>query len=1048
MKNLTISFNKVLLAHIIALLATITAYCQNNPNTLSGKVSDEMGNSLSGATILIEGTKIGVVSDVEGNFLLSLPKEINEGKINVSYVGYLSESFDFSGSAVINVTLVPSLQSLNEVVVVGYGVQKKSDLTGAIASVSGESLTNTMTLRVDQALQGKAAGVQIVSNTGMPSSDVTIKIRGTSSISSDNTSPIVIIDGLPGNLNNINPNDIESIEVLKDASSQAIYGASGGNGVILITTKRGKSGNIQTDFNFYRGMQSPWKTMDVMNAKEFAGFYNKNVSQPRNGKDYFTDLNNLPEVNWQNEIFRKALMEDYNFRISGGSDLSTFMFSAGYGNMEGVVKDTYLKRFNFRINSDHQITKRVKFGESIAVDTRTFKDMFDNNDYGGYVTQAVTAIPASTIKDENGLFYVSSLGGFNPVGRMYYSHNKQRQSNLNANSFLKIDIIKNLVYEMRLGGSFGLSEGFAFEPTYTTSDPKWVNTRSSITNSYYRSYGWNFQNVLSYNFTVLKSLNLGLMAGTEASSGTSDDIRGTRYDLWLEDEHWQVLDGSINEEEQLVTGNKNQYRNNAVFGRLNLNYFDKYLVSASIRQDGSYKFGPEYRKGIFPSISIGWKFSDEKFFRNLEALNFGKLRFGWGETGNSNIDPFSFIPLIQSVYTDGYFFKDTYYVGAARSKPANNNLHWEAMVSTNLGLDLTFLNNRFSASVDVFEKHNNGMLVQQNLPGYVGRFATNAGNEGGDTRPVVNIGKISNKGIEFTFGYKKSQGDLNYNLDFNLTAIKTKILDITDPMIDGKYFGGALNNLTLSEEGNAPYLFYGYVTDGIFTCDDDTATINGKLVVRNQPYRIENGKVVYLQQNAQPGDLRFVDTNNDTVLSASDMKVIGNPNPKFTFGFTGNIAYKIFDLSFAIQGSYGNDIFNALKLLTYNNTGSSNWVTDRNNSYRMPTETDPGNTNTTLFRVDPRNTNNNLRQSDWYVEDGSYVRLKSLQIGVSLPESVISRLKIQKCRVFIGGNNLITLTKYSGMDPEIGPVSRLATGIDLGVYPQSRVYMLGANVTF
>lgn len=1044
MKNLNLHITKIFLLILLAMATISMTFAQDR--NITGIITDIKGNTLVGVNVIQKNTVNGTITNDKGEFTLRIPG--SHTVVKVSYIGYKEKEITIGAETYYKIILEESLSEVDEVVVVGYGVQKKSDLTGSVASVSGDKLTRTMALGADQALQGKAAGVQIISNTGMPSAGVTIKVRGTSSISSDNTDPIVIIDGMPGNLNSVNPNDIESIEVLKDASSQAIYGASGGNGVIIITTKKGKSGGVQTDFNFYRGVQSAWKTMDVMNANEFADFYNKNISIPKKGKEYFTELDSLPSVDWQDEIFRQAIMEDYNFRISGGNDISKVMFSAGYGNIEGIVKETYLKRFNFRINADHQLNKRIKFGESISVDTREFKDMYDNNDYGGYVNQAITAIPATTIKNEDGLYNVSKLGGFNPVGRMFYTHNKQRNYSLNANSFLRIEIIRNLSYEMRLGASFGLSEGFSFVPTYVTTDPTWQNPRSSVTNSYNRSYGWNWQNLLTYNFKIHNDFNFDLMAGTEASSGNASYIRGTRYDLRLETEHWQVLDGSINEEDQLVTGNQYEYRNDAIFGRLNFNYKNKYLLTSNIRRDGSYKFGPNYRYGIFPSFSLGWKFTDEDFFPETSFISFGKLRYGWGKTGNSNIEAFSYIPLIQSVYTDGYYFGDTYQVGAARSKPANDNLHWEAMVSSNVGLDMEFFKNKLSLSVDLFEKHNDGMLVQQNLPGYVGRYASNPNNEGGDTRPVVNLGKISNNGIELTLSYKEHERDLKYNIDFNISAVQTKIVSISETMIDGKYFGGALNNLTISQEGYAPYLFYGYVSNGIFTCEDDTITEGGKLIIKNQPYRIINGEKKYLQATAQPGDMRFVDVNQDSILNTEDMTIIGDPNPKFTFGLTGDFSYKIFDLTYAIQGSYGNDIFNALKVLTYNNTGSGNWVKERENSYRMPTSDDAGNTNTTLFRVDPRNSNFNLRQSDWYIEDGSYLRLKSVQIGVTLPEDLSSKLDIKKCRIFIGANNLITLTKYSGMDPEIGPISRLATGIDLGVYPQARTFMLGANITF
>lgn len=1033
---------------------------------VQGVITDESKMPIPGANIVIKGTSTGTISDTEGKFSLDFTGYENP-VITISFVGYLTEEVVIGTQTEINVQLVPDLLSLDEVLVVGYGVQKKSDLTGAIATVSKEQISKTPSTGIAQALQGKAAGVQVFNNSGMPGAGITVRIRGINSITLVNDKvgePLYIIDGIEGDINSINPNDIEHVEVLKDASSQAIYGSSGGNGVILITTKQGSQNQkTKIDFSMYRGVQTNYINVDMCDTREWIQMYNSlpiNLTHP-----ITADPDTLPNTNWWNEISHDAVMEEYNLTVTSGTKNSTSLFSLGYLNQDGVVKKTEFKRYTIRVNTSTRISDRITIGENINLSATRQRGLYDNSSWGSVVAASLQTSPICYVRDTTVSPGVASArnigwGGWgspyfgagvgNPAVSIYYDNRKTGTYRGAGNLFANVEIVKGLTYNQNLGLDVNFYESDNYHPYYNVAVVM-QNLIPMVDRELDRHFKWDWQHVLNYKTTLLDDHAIDLMVGFEAQEYQGKTLFGKADSLIKggATPEFQVINATLRSKGSdyyLANGTAYHDASYAYFGRVNYQYKNMFLAQFSYRYDGSTKFGPKYRYGSFPGFSTGFKFSELDVIKNnLTFLSFGKIRFGWGITGNDHIDAAKFYSLVDQLPKFGYVFSGTDVPGAVALAPGNQELHWETITTYNYGLDLNFLDNRLTLSTDYFDKNTTGMLQQIELPLVAGRY----GLPGSDGKYAKHVGGLSNKGIELTIGYKGNVGDLKYSFDLNLTHIKSKLHDMHDTLVGER---------SISRNGDAPGLFWGYKTNGIFRPSDadsvtDPATGRTRYVVVNQPSRISavSGATVYLQNGALPGDVRFVDINGDTMLTDKDLTIIGNPNPKFTFGFTINLEYKGFDLNCFFQGSYGNDIYNAIKSSWYGPTGSGNWVKDALNAYRDPvydengTMIDPGNTTSDQFRLVG---GDNYKVSDWYVEDGSYIRLKSWQLGYTLPESISQKLHIERFRIYVGGRNLITWTKYSGTDPEIGGMNPTAFGIDWGVYPQAKMYDVGLNVTF
>ena len=1074
-------------AFLLFLFSGICAFIAHAQITIQGNVKDENNISLPGVTIVEKGTNNGTTTDLNGYFIIAVPQD---AVLTISYVGYLTEEVTVKGPENINITMVPDIIAIGDVIVIGYGTIKKSDLTGSVASIKSDDLKNMPVTRVDEALQGKAAGVMVLQNSGQPGAAPVIRVRGLATVNGGD--PLVVIDGVSGgSMANLNPNDIESIEVLKDAASQSIYGSAGGNGVILVTTKHGKAGKMQTSLDMYWGLQKPWNKVDVANAQEYAAIYNQ-FQNSQGMEPYFpydaatnTYLNRndsltpLKSTNWLDEIFRTAMMQNYSFSVNGGSEKSNFYFGLGYSKQEGTLHRTYDDRYTIRLNSDHKITKRIKIGESLNFSRNVSSNQDERNEYNSPSSTAIQMLPFVPVfvPDGSGNYAYKESGLSsnikNPMAQIAYNNNKTIENTLFGNIFMNVELLKGMSFESRFGFNLLSKDYTKFQPSHVIGAEDEANaSQSKPLNDFEErvdnNYGWQWQNFITYGFTLLDNNNFTLMAGMESGYSRTSYTRGIATDVFNNTEWMQVFNGTSALGQ--LYGKPIDISGYAYFGRINYDYAGILLLQANIRRDASSKFGPNSRIGTFPAISAGLKFSEFGFIKDLNLIDFGKIRIGYGETGNGDIEPFLYINSIGSLPMNNYPFGGITQSGAALLTAANPDLKWETVVTENIGIDLGFLRNRLNLSFDMFARQNKDMLLRKSVPLTVGYRISDAGQELGDanldTRPMVNYGTLNNKGLETTIEFKSKIDDLNFNIGVNLTHVVTTIDDIGDPLYEGD--GRGLSNVCQTKNGQPISAFTGYKTNGVYQEDDFVWYItrrrwtmcapdeNGKNIIAGTD--IDGNPVEYrvLDPNAAPGNLRFVDTNGDSTISTLDMTQIGDPNPDFTYGISLNMDYKGFDLNLFFQGSQGNDIYNMLKVNSYSaNNGGLNWSPDLINSY-IPAVYDISNrrvapalltaaenTNTGLPRMDA-----DLSSSDFYVEDGSYLRLKNIQLGYTLPVSLTSKVKIERFRIYIGARNLLTFTKYKGFDPEVGETTLLERGFDRGTYPQSKMYMVGINLGF
>lgn len=1083
---------------IVVLLLIFTLVFQKSTlaqeKQVSGTVYNESGETLPGVNVSLKGTTIGTVTDIDGQYSLVVKDNVTE--LLFSFVGYIEKTVAIGNQTLISVTLTEDIKEMDEVIVVGYGTQKKSDLTGSVTSVSAESLEKLPSARVDEALQGKAAGVMILQNSGQPGSSPAIRVRGLATINGG--SPLVVVDGISGgSLSDINPADIESIEVLKDAASQGIYGSAGGNGVILVTTKKGKSGKIQTKLDVYAGVQEPWKTSyNIADGQDYAEIYNtyqKSVADLK-GREYeayfpYDETSGMylnPETgetlgntDWINEIFRLALVQNYNVSVSGGKNDARFYFGANYNAQEGTLKKTYNDRLVLRLNSEIKLFDKLTIGENFNITNNVNGSQGERNEYGSPLATSIQMLPFVPIyaTDESGNFAYREAGLSanitNPLAQIEYNNNKGVNTSIFGNAFARIDIIKGLTFESRIGIRNSNGSHNSFTPVYVIgNEDSPSSSQSNSVNTYNRNttsnFGWQWQNFLNYNFTFLEKNNFTITLGQEAGYNKYQFKNTQANGIDLETENWYAHSDTVGF--RILAEKPIETSGFAYFGRLTYDYDGILLLQANFRRDYSSKFGSNNRVGNFPSISAGLKFSEFDFIQNLSVIDFGKIRFGYGSTGNSDIQPFLYLNSMGPVDMTGYPFGGTTNAGAALLTAANPDLKWETVLTQNMGIDLRFLNNRLGITFDLFSRKNIDMLLRKSVPLTVGYRVTDPFNELGDgaldTRPLVNYGTLNNRGFELTLSYKDQIGKLRYDINANITRAITTIEDIGDPLYAGN--GRGLANVTQTKNGDPVSAFYGYKTDGIYQQEDfiwyqgiggrwimiapddnGTEVIDGTYLGDDVSYNV-------LNTSATPGSLKYLDANNDGTISTDDWVMIGDPNPDFIFGLGANFEYSNFDLNLFFQGSYGNDIFNMMKVNHYTvNNGGLNYSKDMLEAYipavyntRDKTAapvlvSEALNTESGMLRMDP-----DLQSSDFYVEDGSYVRLKNIQLGYTVPVAKSQKLNIQRIRVYVGAKNLLTLTNYSGFDPEVGETTILERGFDRGTYPQSKMYTLGFNLYF
>lgn len=1016
---------KRIITNLFFCLAPFFAFSQTlsiNGTVLSGDQKD----LLPGVSISIKGTSTGTATDSKGYFKINCEAG---STLVFSFIGYNKQEVIVNDDKTLSITLEPENAEIDELVVIGYGTVKKSDLTGSVTSVKSNIIKQSQTSGIDQALQGKAAGVVVTTNSGQPGSGATIRIRGIGTI--NNCDPLYVIDGVAtSSINFLNPSDIKSIEILKDASATAIYGSRGANGVILITTlKGGTSTKMNTTFEYYTGIQSKWRTLNLMNREQYAKFlgYDPNNTLYSSFSDWVyksyglqsnsyipTDINyENYNTDWQNVIFKdNAKVSNYYFSADGGNQASSYAFSLGYFDQDGIIISSNYKRFTFRINSTHKLTNYLKVGENLSITNERNRGVATNNENYSVINSAISFAPWDPVRYPDGRITPSTTTNLvNPISMIENQHPKNEWNRLVGNVFLEVTPFKGFTFKSDMGtdGSYGSASNFKPKYNISQNDNMQFNY---LSHSYEKYFMWQWENTCTYHTTFLQNHDLSIMAGMTAQEGNYDILSATKQNIPNESSNLWYLDAAT--ENATAGGRAWEWSMLSYLGRVQYSYKDKYLFTFNVRRDGSSRFGANNKWGVFPSFALGWKIHEEEFFKPYQQyVNSLKFRAGWGRIGNQEIGNYSYTALITTGSTFmGYVFGDTQTLesGAATLTIPNQDLKWETTEQTNFGLDMTFLKNKLSVSIDGFFKETKDMLVQIPVPAHTGvRYYS-----------WQNAGNVSNKGVEFSAEYKQEFNNFSFSVGGNISTVKNEITSLGGGGdIYGQSFKGEF--LTRSTIGKPIGSFYGYQLDGIF----------------QDKYDVEeyvNSKGVIIQANAKPGDYRIVDQNDDGVINENDKINLGNPFPKFSYGFNGTFKYKNFDLQLFFQGVYGNKIYNCNKYFLEGD-GYTNLSVNMINAW-----SGKGTSNTL---VNPRTNSNplNISASTKYIEDGSYLRLKNIQIGYTLPNKIAKKAGVSNLRVYVSATNLVTITNYSGYDPEVG-----VSGVDRGIYPQPRTFTIGATL--
>lgn len=1001
-------------------------FAQGQGKTVSGNVtSTGDGMGVPGASLAVEGTKIGTVTDFDGNFKI----QAQEGDVLViSFMGYKTQKIKVGSQKTINVLLQEETAELKEIVVIGYGTQKKKVNTAATSLVSGKDIQQVASLDVVNALQGQASGVSITSSSGQPGANMVVNIRGAGT--AGNSDPLYVVDGVvvDNGIGYLDPSVIERIDVLKDASASSIYGARAANGVILVTTKKGKDGKMNVSFNSYTGFQQVSKELDLLNTQEYTTIMNEaRVNSGLTPLYSKAQVASLPNHNWQKDLFNEgAMKQNHSLMITGGDKKSTIATGLSYYGQEGMIgganSQSDYNRITFNVNSTSQIIENyLKIGENFAFTNTKSNGIADGGIYNNGIRSFLNAAPVDAAYDANGGYARSMLSAdiSNPVGSLYYNNfNETKINRYVGNIFAELQILKDLNFRTSFGIDMVDSNYRAFRPVYSLSSND-NNVVSSVTQSGTKSLGWIFENTLQYKFTLASAHNFDFLVGTSAKKNTADYMEAQGRNLIFDDFEHAYLDNSKDQTSNVVKGNRKDYAIQSYFGRMLYDYNNKYLFSATIRRDGSSEFGPNNKYAIFPSFSAGWNLDRENFFKENAVLKTFKLRASWGQNGNDQFARrFAYMSTVNS--TDkGYHFgtgDETILVGSSPDQLADPNLKWETSEQLDLGFDATLFGN-ITLTFDYYDKKTKDWLVLASIPTYAGASA-----------PYVNGGDVSNKGFELALGYRKSFGkDWNFGINGNISHNENKVLRIAnnEGIIHGDtnlLFQG-LDEMNRVEVGQPMGYFYGLKTDGIFQ--------NASELTAAQP-------------NAQPGDVRFVDLNGDGKIDANDKTKIGNPNPDITYGINMDISYKAFDFSINTYGTAGGqNVYGVRDAIR----GYNNYTTDILN--RWTTE---GSSNTVPRVTYGSDANGNYTKfSDLYVQNSDFFRIKNAAIGCDLTKMTDKLSFFSKFRLYIAANNLYTFTKYKGMDPEIGfgnANQSWAKGIDVGFYPQPKTYMMGLNVNF
>lgn len=1033
-----------LFAAIGAMLCIVgnPAFAANTPEVLpidvSGRVVDEAGRPMPGVNVVVKGTTTGTSTDTDGNYRISV--QSGDAVLIFTFIGYVSQEVPVGNQTVINVSLAPDIETLSEVVVVGYGTQTKATVTGAISSVSTKEISEQPVVNVTQALQGRVAGVTVVNN-GAPGAAPIIRVRGVGTI--NNANPLFVVDGFPTeDLNSINPKDIESVQVLKDASAAAIYGSRAGNGVVLITTKRGSSKKLTVNFDSYYGVETAWKKLDLLNTDQYIDFatelmtnadiYTKETTNPAivvgssvptrirtGGLDqpiYPGTTQTFRETNtdWQDAMFRSGRIQQHKVELSGGNENSKLFGSLGYFDQEGIMLGTGYQRGDARFNSDHNVSKRISVGQNfyVAYDERLIEQQAGGRTQLQHMIRNVPYFPIYNPNNYGGYFGAMGIDGSDPENPVRIANqDKQNQQRLKllANAYVDVSIFDFLSYKFQGGIDYVDYTQRTHQPAYSTGG---FASRGVANINQNRQ---SFTSVLLTN-----QLTFNKAFGDHSVNATVVAEQQTFNFSQVTGAGENVLSNDIKEPVALAkvsfNGNRNQSALISYIGRVNYDYQGKYLLGASFRRDGSSRFAPSNRWGNFPAVSAGWRISEENFLATSDFISELKLRGSYGVTGNNRSNDYWAMTLsgnqIYQFDRGGSAGSNGYTIRGLKDP----NIAWESTKMLNVGFDLGVLDGKLTLSAEYFKNNTIDMIIQRPIPLSYGY----------DQAPFANVGEVENRGFEFELGYNKSQGEFTFNASANLSIVRNEVLSLGDEGTTievGDWYG---DNLTKTEVGQPIGYFNGYVVDGIFQVGESSP----------------------LQPNARPGDIRFKDLNGDGVLNSSDKRNIGHFLPDFSYGFNFSATWKGFDASLFLQGVSGNEIYSVMKYDLEGMTRLFNAGTAVLNRWT------PENPNTNVPRAVSGDPNQNARASDRFIEDGSYMRIKNLTIGYNLPVSSLASLtnnSLSRLRLYVTAQNLLTITKYdSGYDPEIGnrTEGQLTQGVDYGQFPQARSVVVGVQVGF
>lgn len=1025
---------------LLLIFISVFSFClqAQNPMKITGTVKDkETGEELIGATISIPGTTVGTLTDVKGDFTISVPKN---SVLKFSYVGYKAQEITITESTNLDIKLESDKKLIEEVVVVGYSVQKKRDVLGAVSKVNSSEISKLPVPNAQLALQGRVAGVEVTTQTGAPGSNISVRIRGIGSISSGND-PLYIVDGIPVEdaLNNLSPNDIDNITVLKDASSAAVYGSRANNGIVLITTKSGKAGNAKITYNAQIGFQTHGNLIKMATTDQYIQMYNEAATTDNASSvvqraliagDYIQKDKPFPNVNHLEEIFQVAPLQSHELSISGGTEKTQYLVSASYFNQEGIIKNSNYERFNMRSNINTEVREWLHLGLNVSGGISSNRkvassgDGYEGDEGGSVVRYALFRSPAIPVYNSLGQFvdlpseyygnavYNSFFGdGYSPEGLCANTDYTNKIEALLVSGNILVNFPKNIFLKTTYGVDYKNTISRVYNKTWGTADR--INSTNGLNVSNSTDYSWTFNSTLNHSIKIADNHNLTSMLGAEA-------IRSAGYSLGASDSKFISTDPDflyIGKGTGQHSASQSEYGSSllSAFGTVNYNYSQKYYLSGIVRRDGSSRFSSGNRWGTFYSISGGWNVDSEDFMQNHPNINKLKIRTGYGSIGNQNIALYAYSDRYSPYYY--YTFGGNSYNGYAQTTLGNTNLKWETSNQFNAGVDMEFHKGLYGFSLDYYYKVTNNMLVRAPLPPSVGDA----------TSPWINSGSVLNTGVDLELFYRKNYKNGGFNITLNGGFLHNNVLKLDAPIPGGRVDTGV--DATQTAVGHPIGSFYLYKMDGIFQNQEDVLTS------------------AYQGNNVQPGDVKYVDENHDNVIDAKDRVYLGSAIPAFTTGLTLSGNYKGFDISLFFQGAFGQKIFSQVNYDIEGFYRGFN-VTER---YYKEHWTGEGTSNTQP-RASWAAKSNNVRASSRFLEDGSYMRLKNLQIGYTIPNT--KKIGIESIRLYLAGTNLLTFTRYSGLDPEMTVSANsanegdIANGIDWGTYPVAISYTFGMNVTF